>query len=230
LQRRLQIHRSLIKRLDLTSRLECHDGCVNSLSWNERGDTLLSGSDDLTLGIWHYPLGSGDITGGPIDGNVLRVPRATIRTGHHGNIFAGVFVPGTNDTKIISTAADGEIRLHDVTTAGSGRSPVSQLLYRSESLALKVEFHPCMPSVCLVTGQSGVVQVVDLRLPTSECVFDCVDLSSIGGTVGLACDPHSPGSFAVGTADAFVRLYDLRAQSLRSSDWRPNSGNRSECR
>ncbi|CAM9126413.1 unnamed protein product, partial [Lampetra fluviatilis] len=38
-----------VQRLRLEARLPVHEGCVNSLCWSERGDLLLSGSDDTKL-------------------------------------------------------------------------------------------------------------------------------------------------------------------------------------
>lgn len=42
----------LIRRLELSQTLECHEGCVNTVRWNDKGTMLVSGSDDACLGVW----------------------------------------------------------------------------------------------------------------------------------------------------------------------------------
>jgi hypothetical protein len=39
----------LIQRMSLLKKLKVHHGCVNSISWNNIGDLILSGSDDQHL-------------------------------------------------------------------------------------------------------------------------------------------------------------------------------------
>jgi WD40 repeat protein len=41
----------LIQRLELNAKLEVHGGCVNTISWNEAGDHIVSGSDDQFIAI-----------------------------------------------------------------------------------------------------------------------------------------------------------------------------------
>ncbi|KAG8589038.1 hypothetical protein GDO81_006222 [Engystomops pustulosus] len=43
--------REFIQRLKLETTLNVHDGCVNTISWNNTGEYLLSGSDDTSLVI-----------------------------------------------------------------------------------------------------------------------------------------------------------------------------------
>ena len=138
----LQQHASFVRRLELRDRLEMHDGCVNTIAWNEGGDLLVSGSDDTCLGIWRYPgvrglaegaASSGASSGG--GGGGQSQPAARIATGHRENIFAAHFVPHTGDAQLVSAAADGEIRLHD-TSASSSAS--SRLLHTADNFILKM--------------------------------------------------------------------------------------------
>lgn len=77
----------LVKRLELSTNLECHEGCVNTVRWNHNGTKIVSGSDDTTLGIWeincHYKM----------DSKLL----SRFSTEHQSNIFHALFVPNTND-------------------------------------------------------------------------------------------------------------------------------------
>ncbi|KAL9359377.1 hypothetical protein Peur_047500 [Populus x canadensis] len=58
--RSLQMHSSLIRRLSQERELEGHQGCVNSIAWmhqgclnsiawNSKGSLLISGSDDIRI-------------------------------------------------------------------------------------------------------------------------------------------------------------------------------------
>jgi len=43
----------MIQRLRLLKKLPVHNGCVNSICWNETGEYILSGSDDQHLVVTH---------------------------------------------------------------------------------------------------------------------------------------------------------------------------------
>lgn len=88
----------LLSRLELVKSLDGHQGCVNSVAFNENGETIISGSDDSTIKIW--------------DSNRLRLVHS-MNTGHSKNIFCARFLPQTND-QIVSCGADGEVRMHDI--------------------------------------------------------------------------------------------------------------------
>ena len=83
----------------LMKRLEVHQGCVNTLSWNERGTLLLSGSDDHRLVITN-----------PF--NYRKVHE--VHTSHRANIFSAKFLPETSDLKVISCAGDGMVLYTDI--------------------------------------------------------------------------------------------------------------------
>ena len=42
---------SILQRMGLIKNLAVHSGCVNTITWNETGEYLLSGSDDQHLVI-----------------------------------------------------------------------------------------------------------------------------------------------------------------------------------
>ena len=47
----------LVKRLELKAVLEGHTGCVNTVSFSEAGDLLVSGSDDKRIMLWNFYTG-----------------------------------------------------------------------------------------------------------------------------------------------------------------------------
>lgn len=84
----------LVQRLGLVHKLPIHQGCVNTLCWNDSGEYILSGSDDQHLIITH--------------GHNYKV-LANYTTSHHANIFSAKFLPGSSDRQIISCSGDGII-------------------------------------------------------------------------------------------------------------------------
>lgn len=44
----------MAQRLELMAKLEGHSGCVNSVNFNDAGDLLVSGSDDLHCMMWEW--------------------------------------------------------------------------------------------------------------------------------------------------------------------------------
>lgn len=67
-----------MQRLDLFKQLKVHKGCVNTVSWNDKGEYLLSGSDDQTIVVTN-----------PYTGKVL----VQYKTAHRANIFSAKFMP-----------------------------------------------------------------------------------------------------------------------------------------
>lgn len=72
---------NMIQRFKLERKLDYHTGCVNTLNFNETGDTLASGSDDLNIVIWDWARGK---------------KKFHYESGHTGNVFQVIcisFVP-----------------------------------------------------------------------------------------------------------------------------------------
>lgn len=93
-----------VQNLDLYKRLKVHKGCVNTVSWNEKGQYLLSGSDDQTIVVTN-----------PFNGKVL----VHYNTAHRANIFSAKFLPQTGDRGIVSCSGDGVVLYTELTTAAS---------------------------------------------------------------------------------------------------------------
>lgn len=81
-----------VQRLGLIQTLPLHQGCVNTLSWNESGSLLLSGSDDQHLVV--------------TNGHTYKVCY-DYRTSHRANIFSAKFMPVSGDHNIVSCSGDG---------------------------------------------------------------------------------------------------------------------------
>ncbi len=48
----------LIHRLQLDRKLDRHEGCVNTVSFTQDGERLVSGSDDLYVNVWNWQTGT----------------------------------------------------------------------------------------------------------------------------------------------------------------------------
>ncbi|KAF9944437.1 DDB1- and CUL4-associated factor 6, partial [Mortierella alpina] len=92
---------SFVKRLEQQPPLTGHEGCVNTIAWDETGEYLLSGSDDQRLNIYR-----------PLDPSSPLVH--SIPSGHTHNIFSAKFLTGSSASTIISCSADGITRLTNV--------------------------------------------------------------------------------------------------------------------
>lgn len=93
-----------LQRLGLHKRLKVHKGCVNTVSWNDKGQYLLSGSDDQTI-----------VVSNPFNGNIL----VQYNTAHRANIFSAKFMPQSGDRGIVSCSGDGIVLYTELTTAAS---------------------------------------------------------------------------------------------------------------
>lgn len=84
----------LVLRLDVYRKLERHRGCVNTVSFSDDGDLLVSGSDDRRVIIWDWQ------TGGV---------KFSFHSGHINNVFQAKIMPYTEDRSIVTCAADGQV-------------------------------------------------------------------------------------------------------------------------
>ncbi|XP_077976925.1 WD and tetratricopeptide repeats protein 1-like [Glandiceps talaboti] len=202
-QRSLHVNKALLPRLNLEAELQGHTGCVNCLEWNEKGNLLASGSDDLNTIIWE-----------PMKHKQL----CSIRTGHHGNVFSVKFLPDTNDRIIATAAADCKVRVHDInihetTTAFSCHAG------RVKRLAVA----PTVPYMFWSAGEDGTIRQFDLRSPhtcNDHCGNVLINLNAyIGNHAEAKCvaiNPLRTEMLAVGANDPYIRIYDIRMLSPHS--------------
>jgi WD40 repeat protein len=57
-RRLLSSNPACVQRMELQQKLEGHNGCVNTVSFDtEAGDILVSGSDDMQIKLWDWERG-----------------------------------------------------------------------------------------------------------------------------------------------------------------------------
>jgi WD40 repeat protein len=101
--------KDLVQRLHKEVVLEKHRGCVNTVTWNEAGTLIASGSDDTRCCIWDVQ---------------QRQLKFDFHTGHSSNIFNTHFMPCSDDAVIASCARDSQVRVHRVGPSGYVHSRV----------------------------------------------------------------------------------------------------------
>ncbi|ETE66493.1 DDB1- and CUL4-associated factor 6 [Ophiophagus hannah] len=188
LRRRYLGRREFIQRLKLEATLNVHDGCVNTICWNDTGEYILSGSDDTNLVITN-----------PYSRKVL----TTIRSGHRANIFSAKFLPCTNDKQIISCSGDGVIFYTNVEQdAETNRQCQFTCHYGTTYEIMTV---PNDPYTFLSCGEDGTVRWFDTRIRTSCTKEDCKDdilINCRRAATSVAICPPIPYYLAVGCSDS----------------------------
>ena len=112
---------------DLLLVLEGHEGRVRSVSWNPKGDTIVSGSDDKTVRVW-------DATYGYC---------LHILTGHESRVASVSWSPEGN--QIVSGSLDKTARVWDVPIARKKRK------YAKNTDTLQVPFvEPPSDEICII--------------------------------------------------------------------------------
>eukprot|EP01080_Neovahlkampfia_damariscottae_P002953 gene2953-4963_t len=182
--------------------LEGHSGCVNTVQWNSEGNLLLSGSDDCRLNIFK-----------PLQNKMVK----SIFSGHTGNIFCGKFLPHTSDTKIISCAADHEVRFFDIQ-----KETTTQVYSPHRDMVKKLEIEPTDPSIFYSCSQDGTVRYFDIRETVDEnskenhILIKLQEESSprsFRNTLeinSISLNKQNSNYMICGGGDPFIRLYDRR--------------------
>ncbi|XP_015520895.1 DDB1- and CUL4-associated factor 6 isoform X1 [Neodiprion lecontei] len=199
----------LMQRMSLLKRLKVHNGCVNSICWNNSGELLLSGSDDQHLVLtnaYNY--------------QVL----TDYKTSHRANIFSAKFLPNSGDHRIISCSGDGIILYTD-------------LMRRAETFNNQFTCHsgttyeiatiPNEPHSFLSCGEDGTVRWFDLRVKdkcnSSRCKDDVL-ISCQRAVTALSVNPLMPHQLAIGCSDSTVRTFDRRMLGTPATGWTDNGG------
>lgn len=190
----------LVKRIDLCGKLNGHEGCVNTVEFNFTGDRIVSGSDDRQVMFWNWAAKT----------LVFSYP-----SGHHDNIFQARIMPFTDDRKIVTSAADGQVRLGQVLENGHVET---KRLGKHQGRIHKLAVEPGSPHILYSCGEDGFVQHFDLRSNSSTKLFSCSSLaennkrqySSSMRLNAIVIDPRNPNYFALGASDKYARVYDIR--------------------
>ncbi|XP_051567123.1 DDB1- and CUL4-associated factor 6-like isoform X3 [Myxocyprinus asiaticus] len=195
--------KEFVQRLKLEAVLNVHDGCVNTISWNDTGEYILSGSDDTKLVITN-----------PYNRKV----KTTIRSGHRANIFSAKFMPHTNDQQIVSCSGDGIIfYTHTEKSQEINRQCQFTCHYGT---AYEIMTVPNDPYTFLSCGEDGTVRWFDLRMKTSCTKEDCKDdilINCRRAATSISICPLVPYYLAVGCSDSSVRIYDRRMLGTRAT-------------
>ncbi|CAN9497623.1 unnamed protein product [Ophioblennius macclurei] len=195
--------REFVQRLKLEATLNVHDGCVNTISWNDTGEYILSGSDDTFLVITN-----------PYNKKVKK----SIRSGHRANIFSAKFMPHTNDQEIVSCSGDGIIfYTHTEKSPEFNRQCQFTCHYGT---AYEIMTVPNDPYTFLSCGEDGTVRWFDLRMKTSCTKEDCKDdilINCRRAATSISISPLVPYYLAVGCSDSSVRIYDRRMLGTRAT-------------
>lgn len=180
-----------------------HDGCVNTICWNDTGEYILSGSDDTKL-----------VISNPYSRKVL----TTIRSGHRANIFSAKFLPCTDDKQIVSCSGDGVIFYTNIEQdAETNRQCQFTCHYGTTYEIMTV---PNDPYTFLSCGEDGTVRWFDTRIKTSCTKEDCKDdilINCRRAATSVAICPPVPYHLAVGCSDSSVRIYDRRMLGTRAT-------------
>ncbi|XP_061083042.1 DDB1- and CUL4-associated factor 6-like isoform X2 [Conger conger] len=207
--------REFVQRLKLEATLNVHDGCVNTICWNDTGEYILSGSDDTSL-----------VISNPYNRKV----KATIRSGHRANIFSAKFMPCTNDQQIVSCSGDGVIYYTNTEkSADINRQCQFTCHYGT---AYEIMTVPNDPYTFLSCGEDGTVRWFDMRMKTSCTKEDCKDdilINCRRAATSISVCPLMPFYLAVGCSDSSVRIFDRRMLGTRATGYYMSSGTTGMC-
>lgn len=82
----------LVEKIGLYKVLSCHKGCVNDVEFNSTGELLVSGFDDEQVKFWDWNNGMNEYD-----------------YGHMDNIFQTKIMQFSQDRKIVTSSADGQV-------------------------------------------------------------------------------------------------------------------------
>ncbi|KAG8000577.1 DDB1-and CUL4-associated factor 6 [Nibea albiflora] len=201
--------REFVQRLKLEGTLNVHDGCVNTISWNDTGEYILSGSDDTFL-----------VISNPYNKKVKK----SIRSGHRANIFSAKFMPHTNGQEIISCSGDGIIYYTHTEKSPEYNRQCQFTCHYGTAYEVpngrQIMTVPNDPYTFLSCGEDGTVRWFDLRMKTSCTKEDCKDdilINCRRAATSISISPLVPYYLAVGCSDSSVRIYDRRMLGTRAT-------------
>lgn len=183
----------LVERFKQYAELDSHDGCVNTLHFNQAGDRLASGSDDLKIAVWDW---------------VKQEPVLVYDSGHKRNVFQAKFMPNSGDTTLVSCARDGQVRVGALSSTGVCKE--TKRVAQHKQPAHKLGLEPDSPVVFMSCGEDAVVWNVDLREPKPQKVLAVKEEEKRIALYTIQINPSKKEEFVVGGRDHLVRIYDRR--------------------
>ncbi|XP_064424502.1 DDB1- and CUL4-associated factor 8 [Latimeria chalumnae] len=186
--------RGFVQRFKLQYNLELHNGCVNTLHFNQRGNWLASGSDDLKVIIWDW---------------AQKKPVLEFESGHKSNVFQAKFLPNSGDSTLAMCARDGQVRVAELSATQCCKCTKRVAQHKGASHKLALE--PDSPCTFLSAGEDAVVFTIDLRQERSATKLVVTkEKDKKVGLYTIYVNPANTHQFAVGGRDQFVRIYDQR--------------------
>ncbi|XP_021655677.2 uncharacterized protein LOC110646521 [Hevea brasiliensis] len=197
--RRFSASEVVVKQIDLYGELIGHEGSVNAVEFNSTGDLLVSGSDDTDVIFWDW---------------ATKSRKFSFFSGHSGEIFQTRIMPFTDDRRIVTSSADGQVRL--VQVLDNGQVDTARLgKHQGPVHSLAVD--PGSPHIIYSCGDDGFVQHFDVRSWSATKLFCCSSLTENSKRPpnsiklnAIVINPRNPNYFAVGGSDVFARVYDIR--------------------
>ncbi|ESO08593.1 hypothetical protein HELRODRAFT_110145 [Helobdella robusta] len=188
---------NLVKRMGIYCEYEKHSGCVNSLHFNESGNLVASGSDDLQVVVYDWTK----------EKEVVK-----FLSNHSSNIFQTKFLPNSGDSHIVTSARDGQVRLAQLSSTGSCRS--HKKLAQHKGPVHKISLFSDSPEELYSCGEDGNVFHIDLRLDKlASYVVSSFTVKHKSKKVGLnsvSSNPMNSVELCVVGRDPYVRIYDIR--------------------
>uniref|UniRef100_A0A8C0E9Q5 DDB1- and CUL4-associated factor 8 n=1 Tax=Balaenoptera musculus TaxID=9771 RepID=A0A8C0E9Q5_BALMU len=186
--------RVFVQRFHLQYELEGHNGCVNTVHFNQRGTWLATSSDDLRVILWDW---------------VRQQPVLDFESGHRNNVFQAKFLPSCGDSTLAMCACDEQIRIAELSATRHCKNTKRVAQHRGDSHKLALEHDSSFKF--LTSGEDAVVFSIDLKqgLPASKVVVTKEKEKKMGLHT-IYVNPANTYQFAVGGQDQFVRIYDQR--------------------
>ena len=186
---------NFIQRLTLQRKLQGHSGCVNTVAFSPCGTRLFTGSDDRLIKLWNWEQG---------------IQLLSWNSGHYANVFQARAFPHSDGNTIVSSAADGQVRVACIPQGASSHIRSRQVgLHGGRAHKITFTDHPWTFLSC---GEDGLVNFYDLRHPSPATPL--VTVASLRGRplelYSVATNPINPSEFCLGGQDEAIRVFDLR--------------------
>ncbi|KAL0100338.1 hypothetical protein PUN28_019596 [Cardiocondyla obscurior] len=191
-QRRFYGSLHAVERLELMYNLDEHQGCVNALNFNQKGNLLASASDDLTVVIWDWAVGK---------------KHHWFTSGHTSNMFQAKWLPLDMECLMVTCARDGQVRLLDL------KHDTSKKLAAHRGPSHKLAVHPETPHVVFSAGEDARVFSIDIRESKPNKLLVVKEDSSEVQLYSIHSNPLNCNEFCVGGRSLYVRVYDRRKVS-----------------
>jgi len=182
----------MVSKFQLAYKLQGHEGCVNSLHFNQNGTKIASGSDDLQIIIWDWE---------------RRSKILSFNSGHKANVFQSKFLPG--DLLLATCSRDGQVRLAELSVTGALRSTKKVGQHRGP--VHKMTLVPDSPQLVLSAGEDGQVLGVDIREQKPNKILLLKNEKDKKVPI-YSIDSNQRNKFEFCTAgrDQYVRIFDRR--------------------